>query len=1161
MGSIQDVRPDPTQDLAWSDWKGSIHDVFTSNALKHPDRICVVETPSSQTSGREFTYRTILEAANVVAHYLLHKGVERGHVVMIYAFRGVDLVIAVIGVLKAGATFSVIDPAYPPDRQLIYLDVARPRALIIIEKAAEEAGKLDLKVRTFFDESLHILAEIPGLKLNDDGSISGGSTSAQDVLKPYLSQMSEVPKTIVGPDSIPTLSFTSGSEGRPKGVQGRHFSLTHYFPWMASHFKIGDQDRFTMLSGIAHDPIQRDIFTPLFLGAQIYIPSSEDIAHGKLAEWVSRYQATVTHLTPAMGQILVGGAEAKMPSLRLAFFVGDVLIKRDCRALQRLAVNASIVNMFGTTETQRAVSYFQIPSRGTDPVFLDGVKEVVPAGRGMKNVQLLVVNREDRTKLCDIGESGEIYVRAAGLAEGYLSLPESNQEKFIQNWFTDPAYNTRLKGTETPDLKLEPWRAYYKGPRDRLYRSGDLGRYMPNGDVECTGRADNQIKIRGFRIELGEIDAHLSSHPLVRENVTVVRRDKNEEMQLVSYIIADHARWMNWENEQGNHNEDMAEDMVSVLRRYRNLRAEVRDFLKTELPVYAVPSVIVPLIRMPLNPNGKPDRPALPFPEAAELVAAGSLQPSASLIPETETEKRVASIWAKYLPLEDASSIARDDSFFDIGGHSILAQRMLLDLRKGWPMVNPNIGLLLKNPTLRGLSSQLDTPAKRDGQTQAGPDITQKSTYNTDAEELLATLPEMVSYSSSPVNAYPSSILLTGATGFLGSYVLKELLTQAAVFKVTVLIRARDTSLARGRLQTAWDAYSLGDLPARDRLCILCGDISLPHYGLSDAGWSELETSIDSIIHNGAWVHWVYPYSHLRASNVLSTIEAIRLCASGKPKSLTFVSSTSVLDSPHYSKLSNTLRARGEPGIPETDDLSGSQSDLGTGYGQTKWVSEYLVRKLGEKWLKARIIRPGYVLGDSKTGITNTDDFLVRLLKAVTQVGKYPIIDNGLNMVPVDEVARVVTCSALDVPKHWAEVAQVDAPQRLTMTQLCQSIPSAGYTVERVSYHEWKDAVEGYVTSSQDGDFALLPLFEFVMGDLPGNTRAPVLDTRNSSRLLANRSRPGISGVTAPILDKYVSDLLSTGFLTPPSGMKQPALIGARRQAALKVIGGRSGVA
>ena len=281
--------PDPTADLHWSDYQGAIHDRFADNARKYPDRLCVVETASRTAPQREFTYQQIHEASNVIAHYFLDHGIERGDVIMIYAYRGVDLCIAILAVLKAGATFSVVDPAYPPDRQTVYLDVARPKGLIVIEKASKEEGRLSNEVRGWINENLELRAEVPGLELLDDGAVTGGSLGHEDedVLLHQQSLKSKHPGVVVGPDSTPTLSFTSGSEGRPKGVQGRHFSLTHYYPWMAETFNLSDKDRFTMLSGIAHDPIQRDVFTPLFLGATLLVPAKEDIQHQGLGKKAS----------------------------------------------------------------------------------------------------------------------------------------------------------------------------------------------------------------------------------------------------------------------------------------------------------------------------------------------------------------------------------------------------------------------------------------------------------------------------------------------------------------------------------------------------------------------------------------------------------------------------------------------------------------------------------------------------------------------------------------------------------------------------------------------------------------------------------------------------------------------------------------------------------
>lgn len=182
-----------------------------------------------------------------------------------------------------------------------------------------------------------------------------------------------------------------------------------------------------------------------------------------------------------MGQLLSANASTPIPSLRNAFFVGDILTKRDCYRLQNIASNAQIINMYGTTETQRSVSYFTIPSLASAPAFLKAQKDIMPAGKGMENVQLLVVNRHNKNLLCGVGEIGEIYVRAGGLAEGYLKLDNVTKEKFLNNWFSDG------KILESQDDEgNEEWRKFWKGKRDRMYRSGDLGRYQSDGNGNLT---------------------------------------------------------------------------------------------------------------------------------------------------------------------------------------------------------------------------------------------------------------------------------------------------------------------------------------------------------------------------------------------------------------------------------------------------------------------------------------------------------------------------------------------------------------------------------------------------------------------------------------------------------------------------------------------------
>ncbi|KAL8690954.1 MAG: hypothetical protein Q9218_003711 [Villophora microphyllina] len=1174
--------PDPTADLHWSDYRGAIHDIFAANAKRHPDRLCVVETQSSRTARREFTYKQINETSNILAHHLLQNGIERGDLVMIYAHRGVDLVVAVFGVLKAGATFSVIDPTYPPDRQEMYLDVAKPRALIVIAKASQEAGELSGQVRSYISENLHLKTEIPTLMLHDDGNLTGGQAKGSvDVFQPQYHLGNTSPGVVIGPDDTPTLSFTSGSEGRPKGVKGRHFSLTYYFPWMAETFGLTENDKFTMLSGIAHDPIQRDIFTPLFLGAQILVPSRGDIQHEKLAEWMKREGATVTHLTPAMGQTLVGGATTVFPSLHHAFFVGDILIKRDCRALQGLAPNANIVNMFGTTETQRAVSYFQIPSIIQDAHFLDKMSGAIPAGRGMHDVQLLVVNQKDRTKQCEIGETGEIYVRAGGLAEGYLGeeLAELTRTKFVENWFIEPRKWIEEDKKRVAQLKArQPWREYYKGPRDRLYRSGDLGHYTQSGDVECTGRADNEVKasflsqpllnftaltidqIRGFRINLGEIDHWVSEHPLCQENVTMKRRDKDEEPILVTYIVANLKKWKEWLHER-NLQDDAEDDdsIVGLLKRFRALRDDLRDYLKTKLAAHSVPTHFIPLQRMPLNPNGKIDKPALPFPDASEFSAAASRsQFDPKRLAMSETEKVVAEIWAKCIKGVETDNIGPNDSFFDLGGHSILAQYMIADVKKRWVDLDLDLVTIIRNPTLRAFAAEIDRSLDpiglylgADGETNG---ISQEQPYSTDAsaleKELLDNYPSAKLSSSDPL-----TVFLTGATGFLGPYIIREILSQPKS-RVIAHVRAKSEAAGLNRIESTLRNYGAWTDDWHPRLTCVTGDLKEPRLGMTPESWDKVAREADVVIHNGAQVHWVYPYGALKPANVLSTLAAMSLCATAnKPKTFTYVSSTSVLDTDHYVQMSANSTC-----IPESNNLEGSRKGLGTGYGQSKWVSEYLVRAAGKRGLRGMIVRPGYVVGESGSGVTNTDDFLVRYLKGCIQLGSFPKIDNGINMVPVDHVARcVLACSLYPSSASSIEVAQITAHPRMTFTGFADTLNTYGYDILMCTYDQWRATLIRYVEEQQQQssaaqnrhtgegkegkeEHALMGLYHFVTGDLPSTTIAPELDDANTVAALAADSASSSSSpkkdyptVNVETIGRYLAFLVKVGFLPAPS--------------------------
>jgi len=1041
----QAVLPDPTVVLS-DRWEGAIFDVFTRNALgEFADKTAISDNEKS------YSYKEVLSATNRVANYLVSHNIAKEDVVTIYAARCASLVPAIMGVLKSGATFSVIDPAYPPQRQTIYLTVAQPKGLVILA----DAGQLHPEVRAFVTEELTIRCELADFHIDRLGVLEDTPDTE--------------PGVEVGPDNIGTLSFTSGSTGIPKGVRGRHISLTHFYPWMSEEFGLSAADRFTMLSGIAHDPIQRDVFTPLFLGASIHIPRAEDIGNpGQLAAWVASTGITITHLTPAMGQLLSANAVTNMPSLRHAFFVGDVLTKRDVVRLQTLATNVVVVNMYGTTETQRAVSFLKVRNDSSMQLW----KDILPAGRGMKDVQLLILNKKQ--SMVGIGEIGEIFVRSPHLSAGYLRLEDQTAIKFIVNPFT-------------------------KQPLDRMYVTGDLGRYMSDGTVECVGRADDQVKIRGFRIELGEIDAFLSQHPHVRENVTLVRRDAYEEQTLISYFVP------------------VKEGVWDL--------ADIRKWLRQKLPSYSIPSVFVPLSRMPLTPNGKVDKNALPFPDTfLSRQRVGSEVPSEAMTPH---EKAVLQVWQDVLGRAD---FTHTDNFFDIGGHSILATRLIFQLRQTFKMDIP-LDILFRCPTVKDISSAILRLDDVSLQTTAAPEEAAPVDLAAEARldpAIVASDEQRAAFEAQSEAVARNSVFLTGATGFLGAFILAHLLSSHPTRQVHCLVRGATRDAGMQRLKANLEAHHLWCDAHAARVHAVVGDLAKPRFGLTDEEFTALAGRVGSVIHNGALVHWVYPYQKLKGPNVGGTLEALRLACTGPLKPVHFVSSTSVFDTAHYVD-KNTP-------VLEDDDLAGGLQ-LRVGYGQSKWVSERLVIEARSRGIPTTIIRPGYITGDSLSGVTNTDDFIWRLVAGCIQLRQVPVMLNTVNMCPVDFVAAAIV-RINDVRASLNAAYHMYNPNRMRFQDFFSYLVSYGYALETVDYMEWRKSLMDLTLTS--GDNALFPLLHFVLDDLPTSTKSPVLDTANTQRVL--EGSPVVCASIESLMGLYLANLVAAGFLPAPASDAQKQL-------------------
>ena len=607
------ILPDPTQPLAKT-WEGSVCEMFERQAERRPTHPAVIDEVGV------LTYTDLRFASDQLARRLTEAGCKRGDLNAIYAHRSRSIVAALLGVFKTGGACVILDPAFPSSRLIEYLQLAHPRGFLQLDAAGPMPEALEQWVADHA-WNYRLRLAVPG------ASPHAGNAPAN----PFRSGRT-------GPDDLAYVAFTSGSTGAPKAIAATHGPLSHFVHWHARMFGLRESDRFSMLSGVSHDPLLRDIFTPLSLGATIVIPTSEELHDPvRLNAWLREKQISVAHLTPPLAQLLdQAPRDERTPLfLRYAFFGGDRLTRRHVAHLRQRAPQVHCVNFYGSTETPQAMSYHHI-----DPD--SGETGSVPLGRGIDNVQLLLLT--EGGQLAGIYESAEVCIRTPHLSLGYVHDEELTRARFIENAFTG-------------------------SPGDRIYRTGDMGRYRADGEVEFLGRIDRQTKIRGFRIEPAEIEAQLEQHPLVAK--CHVRVQDGEEKQLVAYV--------------------MGRDMLIP-----DMALQLQKFLRERLPLAMVPSAFVALDAIPLTPNGKVDAGSLPKPSHES-----PHQPrQVSEAPIDALEYQLQKIWEELL---GTAPIGIRENFFDLGGHSLLAARLFARIHK---LTGCNLPLasLFQSPTIASLA-------------------------------------------------------------------------------------------------------------------------------------------------------------------------------------------------------------------------------------------------------------------------------------------------------------------------------------------------------------------------------------------------------------------------------------------------------------------------
>ncbi|MGO1054910.1 non-ribosomal peptide synthase/polyketide synthase [Crossiella sp. CA198] len=564
-------------------------DLFAQQAARTPDALAVTH------AGRALTYAELNRRANQLARLLISRGAGPERFVGITMPRTEHTIVALLAILKSGAAYLPIDPAYPADRIEFMLADAAP-ALVL---TAEEIER--------------IRPELAGL--------SDVDITDADRLRP------------LDPAHAAYTIYTSGSTGRPKGVVIAHESLADLTAWAARDFGLTGLSTVVASTSLNFDVSVFEIFCPLVLGGAIEVVDNV-LALGE--ERAEPWRASLVSAVPsALAQVLSQGAVTV--SADHVVLAGEGLSAHATREIQAALPGGRIANIYGPTEaTVYATAWYS-----------DGVERdtAPPIGKPVSNIQTYVL--DPNLRLAPIGVPGELYLAGRGLARGYLNRPGLSADRFIAN--------------------------PYGAPGERMYRTGDVVRWNAQGDIEYLGRADDQVKIRGFRIELGEVEAALLSHPAVTDAVAVARTDGGHQ-RLVAYVVAD--------------------TPVDS--------ADLRTHTGSRLPEYMVPAAVIQLDRLPLNPNGKLDRRALPAPDWA-AVAGGEY-----VAPGNATERVLADIWAEVLGLD---RIGVTDNFFSHGGDSILSIQVVAKARAaGLQLTSREVFL---HQTITALAPQVTAVATR----------------------------------------------------------------------------------------------------------------------------------------------------------------------------------------------------------------------------------------------------------------------------------------------------------------------------------------------------------------------------------------------------------------------------------------------------------------
>ncbi len=600
-----------------------IHQLVEAQAARNPDTVAILVGSQPAWTGVQdtklstsMTYGELNTRANQIAHYLRQRGMGPESIVGVLMQRSPEMTAALLGVLKAGAAYLPLDPAYPLERLAFML---------------QDAGaKLTLSQAVLQDRLEGLGSEV--IPIDRDWKL-------------FQNQPDVNPENHAGLHNRAYIIYTSGSTGQPKGVELEHRGLLNLVHWHCEAFEVTAADRATQVAGLSFDASVWEIWPYLVRGARLYLLSDEsDLSPERLVHWMVANAITIGFLPTPVAESVLNADWPEQTALRVLLTGGDRL-----RIFPPSRLPFVLVNNYGPTEcTVVATSGVVHPIGEADAA---RVARPPAIGRPIANVQLYVL--DSLLNPAPAGVAGELFIGGAGVGRGYLNKPELTAEKFIPN----PCLDLLKQENGVESLGA-----------DRLFRTGDLVRYLPDGKLEFLGRTDTQVKLRGLRIELAEIEASLNRHPGVNQSIVLLREDGGEKY-LAAYIVPQTAGELD--------------------------KQELRTFMKRTLPEAMLPAAFVFLEAMPLTPNGKIDLKALPIPMIDRSATTGQY-----MQPRNELESHLCQIWEEVL---NVHSVGINDNFFDLGGHSLLAIRLMDQVVK---QVGAHLPLssLFQAPTISGLA-------------------------------------------------------------------------------------------------------------------------------------------------------------------------------------------------------------------------------------------------------------------------------------------------------------------------------------------------------------------------------------------------------------------------------------------------------------------------